>query len=150
MVESEVARRRELEVKLAESRQKLYSPFMHQIWSKAMDGSLTETDVVATMKPWNRDMFLVASDEVITKYLALLTNSNLLTGAELLKAMRRDMGNPNTALTTKQVLQTFIKPEDWPDIDALVQSKTLPGGSSTAIKAAGETAAVDAAKVQSN
>ena len=136
--ESEVSRRRELEVKLADSRQQLYRKFMHEIWGKATQGALTEKDIQEVMRPWSFDMFLVASDEVIQKYLALLAGSNLKTGSDLLKAMRRDMGNPNTTITQKQVLQTFIKPSDWSEIDALLAAPIVP---SEAPRTAAESAA---------
>src|SRR2546425_4351559 len=141
--ESDVARRRELEVKLAESRQTLYRKFMHDIWAKAMDGTMKEADITGVMKPWSYDMFLVASDDVVKKYLAFLANSNLNTGADLLKAMRRDMGNVNTTLSLKQVLQSFIKPSDWPQIDDLLAARSLPGQASATVATAGVDAPHD-------
>ena len=90
-------------------------------------------------------MFLAASDDVVKKYLEFLANSSLRTGADLLKSMRRDMGNVNTTITLKQVLQSFIKLSDWPQIDGLLAAQSLPGQASATVATAGVDAPHDPA-----
>jgi hypothetical protein len=125
-----LTRRREVELKLSERKQKLYIDLI-----TALIGLAKATKDNASLKAVDADVIsrfssnalLVASDDVYREFqefqLFTKDHPNDTKGLPYLGrfalALRKDMGNPRSDLSAEEALRTFILAEEWAQLSDL-------------------------------
>lgn len=125
-----MTRRREVELRLSDRKQKLYADFMAAqlgLFMAVKNKTALKPSDSDTIARFSSNALLIASDQVIREYQEFqrfardhpedLKSIRFL--ATLTLALRRDMGNPRTQLSAQEAMQSFIRVEDWNELSDL-------------------------------
>jgi hypothetical protein len=122
LYKNEIEKRRQIEKQLSEKKYDVYNRLMDIFFyllkqvKKNKDISVNDPSMIDKMLDIKKDLIIYASDDVFKSYYNWLINCQkstvLITFAQLLISIRKDMGNPYSKITSDEFLISLIQNEE--------------------------------------
>jgi hypothetical protein len=130
LVTDVLTRRREVELRLSDRKQKLYADFVRaqiNLNRSVKEETALKDEDTEVIARFSSNAWLVASDEVIQAFYEFQEFAQKHSGdlkslpylGRMLLELRKDMGNPRTQLSANEAVQSFVLVEDWDKVAEL-------------------------------